>query len=116
MMDINREIAEKVMGWNYVIDGLASDEAIPTYEDSDVNFKYIATNWNPEVNISHAMEVEAEMFRRGFYIRPQRGNDGAFYVGFTRRGEWTPVQKSESLPEAICLAALNAVNDTRIGG
>jgi len=65
-------------------------------------------DFRPSTSIAHAMEVEAKMFRRGQQVNIIRGQpSGVFRVWFTGH----KVKSSESLPEAICRAALAALEE-----
>jgi len=62
-------------------------------------------DFRPSTSIKHAMEVESEMFRRGYTITIVRYLDGGFGVEFKSGA----VEMFKSLPEAICRAALAAL-------
>ena len=116
LMNINREIAEiaeKVMGWKLFesVHGEELNEWRAPYENAKGmigRFVYKATDWNPKENIEHAMEVDAEMFKQGWHAEYQHLSNG-----WTAQ-LWHPKKlavgaNSNGLPEAIYLAALEAV-------
>jgi len=102
-MNLDREIAEKVMGWTGVVWNPSGHwmgspkgggwKQIPKYSKS----------------IARAMEVEAEMFRRGLTIVIVRQDNGSFDVAFEYEGMDGNWLNSKSLQEAICRAALAAL-------
>ena len=117
-MDINREIAEKVMGWKLFESkrSIALNEwCAPNKKTKGITgtFARMVEDFTPSTKINHAMEVEAEMFRRGYeslinHFYNQKGGEW-FHISYDgpngERGENT----NKSLPEAICLAALEAL-------
>lgn len=99
-MNLDREIAEKVMGWGIGIDIMYRDaHGMPVMHPD---------KFQPSTNIAHAMEVEAEMFRRGFQFELWHEPAGYYRAEFYK-SESTGKARSESLPEAICRAALAAL-------
>lgn len=114
-MTIDREIAEKVMGW-IMSTGSVDPESDLVWVDANKNeIAYLCSDWSPSTNIQHAMEVEAEMCRKGYRINIQHFDpDGSWIVFFAKytsnldEARWEHI--SESLPEAICLAALAALS------
>lgn len=115
-MNIDREVAEKVFG--FIKEGPAPDhwkcDAKYSYTNNhgekgcclDCNLKPYSTN------IEHAMEVEAEMFRRGLSIWMTHDYHTGYNVWFEHEsGANFQECSSESLPEAICKAALAALEE-----
>lgn len=109
-MNIDREVAEKVMGWMNVAestDGLGGKK---------LHGQPAGGPWYAEVppystNIEHAMEVEAEMRKRGYYI-DMEGLPWGWDVTFnTSEDIGDSTISSGSLPEAICKAALAALEE-----
>ncbi len=100
MGDIDKETAEKVMGWK--VDDLGTFDKNGVWENID--------DWLPSTNIEHAMEVEAEMFKRGFVIMIDHEIGGQFEVSFFAGDCSKPDAVADILPEAICKAALKAIN------
>ena len=113
-MNKDREVAELVMGWEVGrFDDPIPEDDYDAYFDSGRNFKYRLKDFKPKTNINHAMEVEAEMFSRGYSIELRHGQNER-----DRRYEWYAVflkaghryyAFGATLEEAICLAALRAV-------
>ena len=104
-MDIDREIAEKVMGWVRVLDG-HDDRYAPK---DDPNAYAASYDWSPSTNIKHAMAVEAEMFKRGELMEAKHEEHGSWSIIFRSRTQSRVYGIADTLPEAICLAALEAV-------
>lgn len=105
-MNINREIAEKVMGWDgYKADMLMGD------------------GWSPSTNIQHTIEVEEEMAKQGWFITisRERNGDRPTMMYFVRCYKMSltalnnPVigraysERSGNLPKAICEVSLRAL-------
>jgi len=98
-MSMDREIAEKVFGFEYVIhteDGYRKDYY---KEPNGSKRSLIECHFSTEIN--YAMEVEAEMFRRFGAVTFMHTRSGWMVVIY---GHNSAV--AESLPEAICKAAL----------
>jgi len=111
-MNLDREIAEKVMGWKLRVqhDPLDRDDIFSAYDMPDGTYRTLGM-WEPSINIQHAMEVEAEMFKLGYEISINREEDGDYEVGFYSEAmNYFPVH-DKSLPEAICRAALAALEE-----
>jgi len=114
-MNLDREIAEKVMGWRTGRLGTQSKmdpEDRGYYGGKLSNYGFPIKEWRPSKQIMQAMEVEAEMFRRRFEIFISR-HGASFEVGFYKIGHHNTVSDvmEESLPEAICRAALAALEE-----
>ena len=112
-MNTDKEVAEKVMGW------LVST-ATPNPKSQKVwvsgvfcnEVKYLYYEWTPFTDSKYALEVEAEMFSRGYSLELRHGQNER-----DRRYEWYAVflkaghryyAFGATLEEAICLAALRA--------
>ena len=107
-MNIDKDIARKVMGWTKIPGGCWMK---PLPERGNDLCTYVSGNWTPSTNIKHAMEVEAEMFRQGLFIQMDRSDSGRYSVFFycEKTDEYPGAAGADNLPEAICLAALKAV-------
>ena len=109
-MNINRLIAEKVMGWTVVdrdVEGWGSGPLV-YYIGQDVDEPYFQ-DFRPSTNLSHAwMVVE--------YLRSQEtpllvsitDYKKEYHCNFTLENVWQPntLRQHPNLPMAICLAAL----------
>lgn len=106
-MNIDREIAEKVMGWRLAQSNLKK----PYWKDKLGNYCCLSDNWTPSTNSKQALEVEAAMLKRGFYISIHRRMSGEdFGVNFCDSMAFTAGKGfALLLPESICLAALDAL-------
>ena len=107
--EINRKLAEKVMGWHLVCIDIGDK-----WFDDNNNIKIIG-NWNPYENISQAFEVVERIEMRGYYFKLTHWCE--LEVGF--RWVWIATfvsdsrdtifeEKSETATEAICNAAIEA--------
>jgi len=113
-MNLDREIAERVMGWREwtapdKTKWWGSKEEDMVYPISHPTDGIYRDSFRPSTNIQHAMEVEAEMFRRGLTIVIVRQDNGSFDVAFEYEGMDGNWLNSKSLQEAICRAALAAL-------
>jgi len=109
-MNLNREIAEKIFG--YEITEYVSEE----HPDGYYKGKIFGLKDEPisnipilgySTNIKHAMEVEAEMYRQGFSIIISRYYDnGDYCVEFDKSDI---IVRDKALSKAICLASLEAI-------
>lgn len=112
-MNIDRELAENVMGYKRVKKG---DEYY-RYESESRLISYSELEWKPSQLIVYAMEVEAEMFRRGWESDIDHRRDSSvepeteeFIVTFFKMMPYREgVGSDEKSPKAICLAALEAI-------
>ena len=115
-MNIDREIAEKVMKLNPAEPTIDSEKwgNNEYWYDQKNNILTVWQNggriWSPSTNIKHAMEVEAEMFRRGYETSIHHDELFGWEAQFIFSGrEISHVNEIDTLPEAICLAALEAL-------
>ncbi len=107
MDNIDKRIAKEVMGWTVVRREYHDDGTSALWwADKMDNNKHFNNSFEPSTNITHALEVEAEMFRRGIRILIGRKEDGTFHVQFRGNGI-----VADTLPETICLAALKAMEE-----
>lgn len=107
MSDIDKRIAVEVMG-RTVID--VPDDGY--YIVKENNWRYPQDSFEPSTNIADAWLVVEKMRELGYWWEGYYSNEGHFIMFYneTANGESLPV---ESMPMAICLAALQAlgVND-----
>lgn len=112
--ELDRTIAEKVMGWTH--------RASP--EDNSYHTFYrehgtVVLHWSPSTNIAHAFEVVERMTSLGFeHLAINRSDETPeWLVWFGRNQRWTKPREeaneveveAEAVCMAICLAALKAV-------
>jgi len=111
--DIDRQIAEKVMGWKYYYKKNGYSD--PEYRDAKNIFVADVYGWHPTSNIEQAMMVLERMIELGYgdcslirmykteewVVGFYKNEDGLGWVGSYTRGK--------SLPVVICEAALKAV-------
>ena len=90
-MNINSKTARLVMPW-----------------DEDMREAMLSNKWSPSTNITHAMEVEAEMFRHGWNAHHHHFMN-KWSVEYWHPKKLSVEGESESLPEAICAASLKAL-------
>lgn len=116
MKDIDRQVAEKIMGWK------ASKYPYLSYYDKDGNDIILMEDWQPSTNIAHAFEVIDKLIDMGFYIKIFiiDGGHGVevsiFKQGVGKKSKhhienevYTEYAKTPAM--AICGAALSCVED-----
>jgi len=113
-MNLDREIAEKVMGYEISDSPVSGIGYVVTAPDGGRTMIHLP--FEPSTNIQHAMEVEAEMFRRGFDIshfhhNKEKDTEWEWEAMFTKNNWVKSDQFGKSLPEAICRAALAALEE-----
>lgn len=112
--ELDRRVAEKVMGWHQETDWRYGD-----WLDCDGNIFETTEHWRPSISIKHAWQVVERMIELGWtqvFVQThlQDGEHG-WFVEILRwqlpPGDETEGgrQFAEALPEAICRAALEAV-------
>ena len=120
MEDIDREVAEKVMGWNPNEDG--------DWDTPDGHWcGYYEHEWHPSTSISDAWQVVEKLNKQGIVISlmdqhgydEEKNNYRMWRVGFmdekaheqnkSREQVWFEVEEADTAPLAICMAALKAV-------
>ena len=114
-MNTDKEVAEKILGYKSIkrqAVGFMSGVMEHLYEDKEGALIPVG-NFTPKTNIDHAMEVEAEMFNRGYSIELRHGQNERdrryeCYAVFLKAGH-RYYAFGATLGEAICLAALRAV-------
>lgn len=111
-MNIDREIAEKIMGWKSYHSKYGEEWCEPDSEIPIVGIvTTLARDWHPSTDIAQAFQVVGKMRERGFYFFMQTNTDDIsahFEI-------YEPDQKAGSgdaytPAEAICLAALDTIN------
>jgi len=124
--ELDTEVAEKVMGW--VRGGTYDRDTMIGWYSSDGEYKNVAWmpdlddgidgyRWSPSVDIKAAWDVWDRMAEMGWTemsIESPMNGDGVWRVCFTFPGDaaYGPVKfDAPTAPEAICRAALKAVND-----
>jgi len=109
--DIDRKVAEKVMQWKpYTrkdgeIEWCTPDPKIPVV--GTVN--RLALDWRPSTNIADAFLVVEEMRKRDFRFALSTGSAGKWCASFTK--EVIDGDYADTAPAAICMAALEALDD-----
>ena len=103
--ELDRAIATEVMGWQdhpsfaFALDVPGSDEPAYRYKES----------WSPSTDISHAWEVVEKMRERRWQFNRHPESDQWQAIVNCRALRDTKSACVETLPRAICLAALAAV-------
>ena len=112
--EINRQVAEKIMGWNFWEYGICFYDK---YGDVVIH----AEKWKPTDDMNQAMDVSNRLTKNGVISEHYYGYDEedkwscGFYNGQGIRIGYALSDKS--LAEAICLAALDAAKEIKkIGG
>ncbi len=114
-MDLNREVAEKVMEWDYdelVGRGIYGE---PAYIAEDNSWVY-AEKWNPSLDLNQCFEVVGEMQSKGWGVCIDNF-DNSWSVTFSELGKncrWH-TEKDASLNKGILKAALEAIKDKNVG-
>jgi hypothetical protein len=118
MMDIDREVAERVMGWklydpsSQFADGL--DHSSWTMKDHKLWYKP-RNEWRPSTNIAQAFKVVEKLAELGWIgIEIRRGCvSGKWEMTWSMNipGLWRIGPQADTPAEAICLAALKAVEE-----
>lgn len=119
--EINRLLAEKVMGWHIVNVSTKSyaPAYTPTYDawvdENNITCVSPAFVWNPYGDIAQAMMVADKVIAMGYHFELKYNNyDGKFAwsAAFDESDTWGFQQiNSTSACEAICLAALKVVEN-----
>ncbi len=115
MSDIDREVAEKVMGWRF-----QPHLGAGTYNVAHDQIRW-ANDWSPSTRIDHAWEVVEKLRHRapghdqytlmwGFELT-WHNEDGCWYASFLDEGGEGREAGGETAPLAICKAALAAVGE-----
>lgn len=105
MTDINRAVAEKVMGWDYDhLGGVLDDRQHPAWIAQDSSWIRVE-DWNPSKRIDHAWMV-VEKFRKVDIHR--RFDEYNCIIDEKYESRW-----QDAAPMAISLAALEAVKEGR---
>ena len=105
MKDLDAQVAEKVMGWTVQDDYLRDSHGY--YMRS---LEGCSADWSPSTSISDAWLVVEEMRKRGFQVVVR--TPAVFSLSRCEISEsssmWTG--EADTAPEAICRAALEAVD------
>ena len=113
-MNIDREIAEKVMGWKTINEfiNIPSECWVASYYYREKLIED-ATTWSPSTDIEQAFEVVEKMRERSYLF--SLWNRGIYYCSFWSESGCELVRTSDKTPAmAICkatLAALKAVEE-----
>jgi hypothetical protein len=114
---LNYKIARDVMEWEQIMDFEHKSKTYIAFKDADGYPRFIDSKtsigklWSPATNIADAWMVVEKMIELeiegDFHLEHLDG--AGWRVGICGRDEWFPY--AETAPEAICLAALKAVED-----
>lgn len=115
--ELDAQIAEKVMGWRKKIGDDPVFQGVELWsEDESIGSARPCVYWHPTESISDAMEVIEKMSTttKEYWTLEvfSTGTRAVFDYEGGRDLSWTPgehVGEAESLPRAICLAALAAL-------
>ncbi len=110
MDNIDKQIAEKVMGWEAPeLHGFWWDETNYKFEKPVCkDGKNPLNAWRPSTNIAHAFEVVEKMKESGWYLNglhALEGHDVDWEAVFERNGD-IEFADADTPAMAICLAAL----------
>lgn len=111
-MNINRLIAEKVMGWT-VVDREAEgwgDGSLVYHISQNVDEPYFQ-DFRPSTNLSHAWMVVEHLRSQELPLLVSIVDyENKYHCNFTPENVWQPAtsREHEKLPAVICLAALAA--------
>jgi len=110
--EISLLVAEKVMGWQHLVDGSYSDE--PYYFiDAIHEPRYIeVAKWQPTTRIDQAWQVVEKMVADGWGISIHDD----WLVVFFRHDKDAQEAVDKSAARAVCIAALRAVGQEVDGG
>lgn len=104
-MSIDREIAEKVMGWEFI----EKYSLFITKKDSTLADTVLLSEWWPSTSINHAMKVVEEMNKQGFACNMWISIGGVRGCRFGNGEGKNASSDFGTFPEAICKAALEAL-------
>ena len=107
--EIDRQIAEKVMGWSKPSKGRYWEEDSPDgsrYMQHGATFGVV---WQPSVNIAHAFEVAEKMKERRQYLYLIDSSGDYWNAEFFNATGKNHSHKADTPSMAICLAALEAI-------
>lgn len=105
--ELDALVAEKVMGWEVTI----ANGWEAYFETESGQFGPWVGLWQPSTNMSDAWEVVREMVRKGTYVEIAQGQE--LCTCCFNYDDYLTVERCESAPLAICLAALKAVGVER---
>jgi len=107
--ELDRLIAEKVMGWKFVPDAIYCAIRQPCFVEES-GYKRLPCDFRPSEDISAAFHAAEEMRKRKLFLA--LGNDeGGYCAVFSEK--MRPFQAfAETAPLAICRAALLAIGGT----
>jgi len=106
LREIDRLVAEKVMGW--IPQREIQDRILYVLQDGT----HVALGWNPTANISDAWQVVEELIDRGYDFNLWRSEQREYNAEFQIQKEdgfVVSYGESDHAPTAICFASLEAV-------
>ena len=111
MDNIDRQIAEKIMGWTRVNPSLCWWD-----RKTEQPTKYLKTGWRPSTTIAHAFEVVEKMAKDGAELRMDYVDGNWlvwFYCNKTNKPLCAPDNKDhpKTPAMAICLATLETIKE-----
>lgn len=118
--ELDAAVAERVMGWHVEsVNYPHTDEYFDNWVDADGVGHYSvnksADQWLPSEFIQHAMQVVEKMRKRGWKVILSNSTlNETWEAAMFHNSEgvtWQRVAAEGPLPEAICLAALQAVGE-----
>ena len=108
--ELDRIIAEKVMGWTVCVEPLICQGCnTDTMLDGNGKVWHRGDVWSPSTNIAHAFEVVEKVRLLDFPCSLQRNIKGEWFVEEYCGEVCSILSRADSAPHAICLAALKAV-------
>ncbi|MBU2249436.1 MAG: hypothetical protein KKD77_22000 [Gammaproteobacteria bacterium] len=103
-MSIDRELAEKVMGWH---EEMYSWRQRGWFDDENI-WQVNVVDWHPSTDISQAFQVVEKMGDGVWWLNIKKSSDGYYVEIRKNRAVASGWAESDTLEMAICLAVLEA--------
>lgn len=119
--DLNKKIAEKVMGWTHKnrFYYIKADDPYPDYIEPSPLKGFKIPHWNPLENLNQCFEVVEKMEENGFYLKLRspfiKPDDWQWWAYFEYHGTtdtrplWSATAKTPN--EAILKAVLRVIKE-----
>lgn len=108
--EINRLLAEKVMGWHIVTVSFV-DVWDVWLDEYGVTCCAPTVAWNPYDNIAQAMMVADKVIAMGYVLESHVAQSGCGARFFESDAVCFPIARADTLSTAICMAALKVVEN-----
>ena len=109
MTDIDRQVAEQVMGWKKGMYTYYMNPDASAWLDSEGNLAKFTWKFNPSEKIEDAWLVVERMRELGYWWESHYSDNGWFWMFYNENINEESL--SETAPPAICKAALQAVSE-----